>query len=157
LWKAARQSESEPTEASGVPVFLGQLHGAELDRSVTVRTVDRLAKEGPLVYRPHPAERDILSRVQHRRWARRGVVLEFANRRLAEVDRPIVGIFSTGLLEAAAAGRPAWAACVEPPEWVEELWERYSIARYGAAEPTPPPELPPTEPARAISERVALT
>ena len=151
LWKAARKSEGAPGEASRPPVFLGQLHGAELDRSVTVRTVDRLAREGPLVYRPHPAERDLLSRLQHRRWARRGVAFDADPRPLPELDRPVLGIFSTGLLEAAAARRPTWAACVQPPKWVEELWERYSIARHGAPEPTAPPELPQKQPASAIA------
>ena len=142
LWKAALGSAPLRPEASTAPLFLGQLHGAELDRSVTVRTVNRLAGEGPLVYRPHPAEQDVLSRIQHRRWARRGVAFDRDRCPLPEVDRPVLGIFSTGLLEAAAAGRPTWGTCVQPPDWVEEVWERYAIARHGDSRPTAPPTRP---------------
>lgn len=153
LWNAAGNAGA-PVRTSAAPLFLGQLHGLELGRRVTVRTVDRLAAEGRLVYRPHPAERDVLSRLQHRRWARRGIVFDADARPLPEVDRPVLGIFSTGLLEAAAARRPTWAVCADPPEWVEEMWERYSIARHGAPEPTAPPEVPQKEPASAIAELV---
>jgi len=153
LWNAASDAGA-PVRPSAAPLFLGQLHGLELGRRVTVRTVNRLAAEGQLVYRAHPAERDLLSRLQHRRWARRGIVLDADNRPLREVDRPVLGIFSTGLLEAAAAARPTWAACVQPPAWVEELWERYSIARHGDPRPTDPPELPAKEPVAAIADLV---
>lgn len=152
LFEAARQPTA--TVDDGRPaVFLGQLHGAELDREVTIRTVDRLGSS--IVYRPHPAERDWRSRLQHGRWKRRGIPVDVRNTPLPQLGRPVVGIFSTGILEAAAAGVPAWGACVDPPPWVPELWERYAIARWGDDAPTPRPPLPAEEPARAIARIVA--
>jgi hypothetical protein len=153
LWLAGRSADRR-AEAGGTPIFLGQLHGLELDRSVTIRTVNALAAEGSLVYRPHPAERDILSRLQHRRWERRGVAIERDGPPLRETNAPVIAIFSTGLLEAAAAGLPAWAACSRPPAWVEEIWSRHRISRWGSDEPTPAPDTAGREPAVLVAERV---
>lgn len=150
LWNAARQ-DAVPTGKAGPPLFLGQLHGAELSRSVTVRTVERLAAAGPVIYRPHPAETDLLSRIQHRRWAKRGIQLDTSGVPLIALRGDVIGIFSTGLLEAAAAGRRVWVACVDPPEWVEQLWGRYELARWGADGPTVQPERPAVEPAERIA------
>lgn len=135
LWEASRSGAVE--DAGAEPTcFLGQLHGAELRRDTTVRTVAELAGRGPLSYRPHPAETDLASRVQHARWRRRGVAIETARRPLVAERGTVTGIFSTGILEAAASGHRAYAFCVAPPRWVEELWSRYGMARLGDRSPT---------------------
>ena len=55
LWEAAQVRVVVDPQA---PLhFLGQLHGAELPRAVTLRTVQALRTEGNFVYRPHPGER----------------------------------------------------------------------------------------------------
>jgi len=63
-------------------------------------------------------------------------------------------VFSTGILEGAAAGIPSWVDFPNPPQWLEELWQRYSMSRYGSAEPTKV-EIPVDEPARVIAEIIA--
>lgn len=136
------------------PVFLGQLHGAELDRRVTVRTVERLLEETEFSYRPHPAEQDLMSRIQHRRWRQKGLKIMPSRSSLRELSRPTVGIFSTGLLETAAAGCPSWGFCVDPPMWVEELWDAYGIQQWGSSRPTPPPRRVEIAPATAIADAV---
>ena len=64
-----------------------------------------------------------------------------------------MGIFSTGVVEAAAEGMPAWVHLPDPPSWVEELWDRYGLAPWGG-EPTPSPERPTVEPSRAVADAV---
>ena len=65
----------------------------------------------------------------------------------------VVSVFSTGILEAAARGVPAWAAYDRPPAWLEEFWERYAMSRYGAA-PTPAPPPAAREPALAVAAAI---
>ena len=57
---------------------------------------------------------------------------------LWQVDRPVVSVYSTGVLEAAARGIPAWVYLPRPPSWLAELWQRYRMAAWGGA-PTPSP------------------
>jgi hypothetical protein len=66
----------------------------------------------------------------------------------------VVSVFSTGVLEAAARGMPAWVEFPKPPSWLQEFWERYGMSRYGA-EPTPAPSRPAVEPASAIARVLA--
>lgn len=139
LWRAAQRSHSPDggtlaDKAVGV-TFLGQLHGAELPREITRRSVARLSTESPVIYRPHPGEQDIASRVQHRIWGRRGVVV--ATQGLLD-DSPgaILSHFSTGILESAALGLPAYAYCADPPTWLRQLWSRYEMAQWGEVEAT---------------------
>lgn len=150
LWQAAQTPRT--VSADTTPVFLGQLHGAELPRQISGRTAELFCERTGAAYRPHPAETDILSRLQHRRWRRRGI--EFAAPGpLLDAGRSVVSIFSTGVLEAAAAGIPAWVTCVRPPAWVHEFWDRYGLAPWGGS-PTPVPEIPEVEPASAVADRV---
>lgn len=155
LWEAA-QTPGAPTTDGVEPVFLGQLHGAELPRAgMTVRTTEFCLHHGAL-YRPHPAERDALSRATHTVWRRLRITFDDATLPLNEVERPVVAAFSTGLLEAAARGQHAWAHYPQPPGWLREFWERYRIHLWGDS-PTPVPALPSAEPARAIAEWVGGT
>ena len=153
LWEAAQGHRAQLI--NGPVVFLGQLHAAELDREVTIRTVETLAATTSLVYRPHPAERDRRSRAQHRRWRRAGLAIDERRATLLETNAAVVGIFSTGLLEAAAAGLPVCGACVPPVRWVQELWERYEIPEWGSGRVAAFTLRPRKEPILAITEIVA--
>ena len=72
---------------------------------------------------------------------------------LVDLEAPIVSVFSTGVLEAAARGRDAWVDFPRPPAWLGEFWERYAMHRLGDV-PTPAPERSEHEPARRIAEIV---
>lgn len=65
-------------------------------------------------------------------------------------DGPVVSAYSTGVLEAAARGLPAWATFPDAPTWLHEVWDRYGMARYGDAEATACPTILNFEPAYAI-------
>ncbi len=150
LWDAAQARVQ--ADADALPVFLGQLHGAELPRRISAVTAARFCRETGGAYRPHPAETDVRSRLQHERWRRAGI--SFAQPGPLRVQRhPVVSIFSTGVLEAAAAGLPAWVTCVAPPHWVRDFWERYGLAPWGG-EPTPSPGVPALCPSQAVARRV---
>jgi len=168
LWKAAGRSSSDGADtdpassrvarsttgssSDALPVFLGQLHGAELSRRISATTATSFCRETGALYRPHPAEVDRISRWQHARWQRGGI--RFAPPGpLAASSGPVVSIFSTGVLEAAASGRDAWVTCVEPPAWVREFWQRYRLNEWGS-DPTPAPTRPAVEPAKAIADAV---
>ncbi|NLT26477.1 MAG: hypothetical protein GXX90_07490 [Microbacteriaceae bacterium] len=159
LWRATQERlEREragvaPVDPHARPVFLGQLHGAELARRRSAAAASAFCTTTGASYRPHPAERDALSRLQHRVWQRRGIEIDTDRRPLAELGRPVAAVFSTGVLEAAAAGIPAWATAVDPPEWVRDFWTRYDLREFTVERdrPTPPPAVPELEPARAIA------
>ncbi len=152
LWAASR---SPVAPEPGAPLcFLGQLHGIELTRATTRRTVSALREEVPtFVYRPHPGERDRRSRRQHRAWRRQGVAFADADGPLLAMRSPVAAIFSTGILEAAAAGLPAFGVCTRPPPWIRELWDRYGIERWGGSGTTRV-DLPAAEPAAVIADAV---
>ncbi|KQQ05643.1 MULTISPECIES: hypothetical protein [unclassified Rathayibacter] len=148
LWSAAQHPR--PVDQEARPLFLGQLHGAELPRRIAAATAARFCRETGADYRPHPAEVDRRSRWQHAAW-RRGGIGVLVGGDLAAQARPVASVFSTGVLEAAAAGTPAWVTCVDPPAWVREFWSRYGLSRWGEAPPTPAPAVPPVEPAAAVA------
>lgn len=150
LWTAGSQGTKQVIDEDARPVFLGQLHGAELPRSGFARAATRFCIATGATYRPHPSETDRLSRLQHALWERRGVKLDRSRIPLAELNAPVVSVFSTGVLEAAARGVPAWVTYPSPPGWLEEFWGRYGMSPWGQ-EPTPPPARPELEPARAIA------
>ena len=154
LWNAAR-SPAAPIEDE-VPTYLGQLHGAELPRRVMARAARRFCLETGATYRPHPAERDTLSRLQHAGWERLGIRVDHRPGPLSTLRTPVVSVFSTGVLEAAASGRPAWVHLPDPPGWVRDLWQRYELHPWGT-EPTAPPRAPSVEPRRRIAEIAGLT
>lgn len=148
LWEASRSPTSQPDPAS-TPVFLGQLHGAELDFQSKSESSEYFCLNFDADYRPHPSEVDRRSRRAHRRWKAMGI--RFADPGpLVDLHRPIVSAFSTGLLEAAAAGMPSWSFHIDPPEWLEEFWDRYAIGRWGQDPPTQA-NISSSEPAKAIA------
>ena len=101
-------------------------------------------------YRPHPSERDRKSVATHARWEASGIAVDRSGIPLRELGAPVVSVFSTGVLEAAAAGLPAWVSLADPPEWLLEFWQRYDLAPWGGP-PTPSPERPDLEPSRAVA------
>jgi hypothetical protein len=156
LWQAGSAVETglPPTstddERGGTLTYLGQMHGAELSRSRLVRAGASFCREHGATYRPHPSERDKLSRLAHAGYRRLGIAVE-GSTPLAELTGPVVSVFSTGVLEAAAQGRDAWVDFPRPPAWLGEFWERYDMHRFGAV-PTPAPARPAVEPSRRIAQ-----
>ncbi|GAB2537828.1 hypothetical protein [Brachybacterium huguangmaarense] len=169
LWQAAHEggagtSATDATGATGTadaadaagydrPVFLGQLHGAELSRRVTGGAAWGFCRAEKALYRPHPAETDVLSRTIHRAMRRTGIEFAPTDVPLARMTAPVVAVFSTGVLEAAARGVRAWVHGPSAPGWVHEFWHRYDMRPYGG-EPTPAPAMPDGEPAAAIARTI---
>lgn len=148
LWNAAHTPATASRDLT--PVFLGQLHGAELPRDAVIASTERFLLSERATYRPHPSERDRASLRIHDRWERKGISIDRSPTSLPETQAPVVSAFSTGLLEAAAQGRPAWAHFDNPPAWLIEFWSRYGIHTWGQP-PTPAPIQPATEPVVAIA------
>lgn len=134
------------------PVFLGQMHGAELPRRITARTAYEFCRREGALYRPHPAETDVLSRGAHRLMRRVGIEIQDPSAPLIGAGAPVVAVFSTGVLEAAVRGIPAFVTATHTPAWLREFWERYDMRRWGFTEPTPAPAVPADEPARVIAQ-----
>lgn len=152
LWEAAQPPHAVP-DPQARPVFLGQLHGAELPRELLAAAAEGFCRAEGAAYRPHPSERDRASRATHRAWAGSGIVIDRSAVPLRELGAPVVSVFSTGVLEAAAAGLPAWVHCPDPPPWLVAFWERYGLAPWGGP-PTASPERLDLEPSREVA-RVA--
>lgn len=156
-WEARGQepaaAQPELVDPGRVPVYLGQLHAAELPRRALVGSAESFIKETGATYRPHPAETDRVSRAIHRRWERTGITLDRSGVALPDLARPVVSAFSTGVLEAAARGIPAWVHFDNPPKWLQDFWQRYGMRPWGG-EPTPPPAVPDLNPALAIAQQV---
>lgn len=127
---SAAAQPAEHVSRFETPVFLGQLHGAELPRWAMARSVNDFWRQTGAVYRPHPREEDRLSRAQHALWRRAGMEFDLSPG-LSSLSRPVVSAFSTGVLEAAARGIPSWVFHVNPPVWLEEVWTRYGMQRWG--------------------------
>lgn len=151
LWRAGAAPRGPAEAVEAAPVFLGQLHGAELPRIGLIRSCYAFCRKQGAVYRPHPGERDLLSRLVHRWWRRRGIAFDDAGQPLTRLRSPVVSVFSTGVLEAAALGLPAWVHHRRPPAWLRELWGRYGMRPWGGP-PTPAPDRPDVEPARRIAQ-----
>lgn len=149
LW-AADEPADPPVDPAETPTFLGQLHGAELPRREVFAISRDFCRATGARYRPHPAERDKLSRLAHRVMRRSGIAVSEDPGPMRSLQTPVVAIFSSGILEAAAAGLPGWAHHPDPPEWITGFWERYGISPWGA-DPTPPPPRPEVEPAEQIA------
>jgi len=150
------QAASESTEHVSrftKPTYLGQLHGAELPRAGMTWAATEFCLRTGATYRPHPSEKDRISRLTHAAWERAGIAIDRSARPLHQTHNPVVSAFSTGVLEAAARGVPAWVHYPNPPIWLREFWDRYSMRRWGDS-PTPVPVLPTIEPARAIADWV---
>lgn len=149
LWEAAKRPAANLNDSER-PMFLGQLHGAELPRLGLAHAATRFCTTAGATYRPHPSETDRLSRLQHAWWERRGIRIDRSGTPLTEGIAPVVSTFSTGVLEAAARGVPSWVTYTRPPLWLEEFWERYSMSKWGS-DPTPAPVHDGQEPAAVIA------
>lgn len=166
LWEATQPAHHvAPGTPLGKPVFLGQLHGAELPRSEFAQAATTFCSTTGGFYRPHPGERDRISRAQHAVWQSSGIALDRSNTPLTTLKSPVASVFSTGVLEAAARGLPARVTHANPPAWVRAFWERYGMVRWNgtahgagaaddAAPATPAPWVPSVEPSLAVSEIV---
>ena len=138
------------------PIFLGQMHGAELPRASFAYASHSFLKKFGGTYRPHPSEKDKLSVLTHKLWEKEGIRIDRSGTPLNEVPNPVVSIFSTGVLEAAIRGIPAWVYHPAPPAWLVEFWDRYGMKQWGQ-EPTPAPVQPKKEPAQRIAELMIET
>ena len=138
------------------PIFLGQMHGAELPRASFAYASHSFLKKFGGTYRPHPSEKDKLSVLTHQLWEKEGIRIDRSGTPLNEVPNPVVSIFSTGVLEAAIRGIPAWVYHPAPPAWLVEFWDRYGMNQWGQ-EPTPAPVQPKKEPAQRIAELMIET
>jgi hypothetical protein len=152
LWVAS-DTPSPPSDASGRLVYLGQGHAAEISRARLALAALSTCRAHGATYRPHPSERDITSRAVLAGYRRAGITVDTDDVPLVDLEAPIVSVFSTGVLEAAARGRDAWVDFPRPPAWLGEFWERYGMHRLGDS-PTPAPDRPAHEPARRIAESV---
>ncbi len=143
LWQAAAEAATHPNggariDPQSAPTYLGQLHAAELPRRELASAAYTFCRDHHALYRPHPSELDRASRALHEVWRRRGIAFDDGSVPLRELRTPVVAVFSTGILEAAAAGVPAWVDFPRPPAWLAEFWDRYGMSRFGMP-PTPPP------------------
>ncbi len=153
----ARESNVSHGHTSDLPpMFLGQLHGAELPRRGMARAAGSFCRANGAVYRPHPSEVDRLSRLQHSMWERRGIAIDRSGAALREHDGPVVAAFSTGILEAAARGVPAYVHYPGAPDWLREFWQRYQMAPWGSSDPTPAPDTS-GDPVAAVRDAVLAT
>lgn len=154
LWNA-KPDHAPDNEGPGY--FLGQLHGAELPRKDFAISARQYCETTRATYRPHPAETDALSRMSHRRWAKHRIEIDHEPTPLAELRGPVAAVFSTGVLEAASAGKPSWVHHPYPPPWLSGMWERYGMSRWRAyrdPEPTKGLRRPEVEPAVSVAKYV---
>lgn len=151
---ARTPSSTNDSRAGDQLIYLGQGHAAEISRARLAHAALTTCREHGATYRPHPSERDITSRAVLAAYARAGIAIDTSGIPLVDLDAPIVSVFSTGVLEAAARGRDAWVDFPRPPAWLGEFWERYGMHRLGWS-PTPAPALPQQEPAQRIAEIVS--
>ena len=149
LWDARARGAVDHDRSPDPLTYLGQGHAAELPRWRLVQAAVDLCRSEGATYRPHPSERDKLSRLTHAAYRRAGMVVD-GSVPLNELSGPVVSVFSTGVLEAAAQGRAAWVDFPDPPAWLREFWERYGMSRFGG-EPTPVPAGPGFAPAERIA------
>ena len=150
LWQAGRAGHTAQVDPTAAPTYLGQLHGAELPRRDLAAAARDFCRATGATYRPHPSERDRASRRIHAAWEREGIRVDRSGAPLASATTPVVGVVSTGVLEAAARGIPAWVEFPRPPDWLADFWARYRMAQWGGP-PTPAPPLAESSPARAVA------
>ena len=147
VWSAplawARQDSAESPRAVAHldrPLFLGQMHGAELSWPTKITSALTFCTQTGADYRPHPSEISLLSRSAHRALRTAGVTVAIDAAPLTSVDRPLVSMFSTGLVEAAAAGLRTYGFAQSPPRWLNSFWDRYRIGTW----PHTPTQVDPT-------------
>lgn len=151
LYEAA--ASPSPAPSDGPPLYLGQLHGAELPFEGLARSAEAFCLAEHAAYRPHPSETDRRSRATHQRWESLGIAIDRSGTPLTALNRPVVSAFSTGVLEAAARGVPAWVHFLDPPPWLTDFWERYGMHPWGMP-PSPPPPISEHAPAQQVAECV---
>ncbi|HQY97863.1 MAG TPA: RNA-binding protein [Phycicoccus sp.] len=155
LWEAAHPVTGPPeplsdAERAAPPIYLGQLHGAELPRDALAASARDFCLSTGATYRPHPSETDKASVASHAAWAADGIRIDRSRLPLTHLRRPVVSVYSTGVLEAAAAGLGAWVHFEDPPAWLADFWDRQGMSRWGK-QPTRPSALPSVEPAASIA------
>jgi hypothetical protein len=150
LLRRALGAVTAPVPLEATPVYCGALHGTELPRWEIERVARSFCRATGARYRPHPREIDLQSRLTHLVWRRLGIRFDPADRPLLEVGAPVVSMWSTAVLEAAAAGLPAWVYHPDPPAWLTEVWSRYGLAEWGA-DPTPVPTIAQGAPAERLA------
>lgn len=157
LWVAGglmtgARAPSSTTGGDAAPLtYLGQGHAAEISRARLARAALSTCRAHGATYRPHPSERDVTSRAVLAGYRRAGITVDTSGVPLVDLDAPIVSVFSTGVLEAAARGREAWVDFPRPPAWLGEFWERYAMHRLGHSSPTPAPARAAHQPAERIA------
>ena len=150
-------NDAETADAAAIerrPVFLGQMHSPELPRRLTTGAAYSFCRREGALYRPHPSETDALSRATHALMRRRGIEVQDIDVPLRSMDNPVVSVVSTGVLDAAVRGIPAWVYAPGAPTWVEEFWDRYRMSRWGTSTPTDEPDIPADEPARLLAQHL---
>lgn len=153
LLRRARETPVESVSPRATPVYCGALHGTELPRAEIERVARQFCLATGARYRPHPRETDLQSRLTHLVWRRLGIGFAASGGPLVDVGAPVVGMWSTGILEAASAGLPAWVYHPDPPPWLVEVWERYGLSVWGS-DPTPVSPLGSGDPASRLAETV---
>lgn len=153
LWAASRRPMGASLPVGAPLVYLGQGHAAEIARLRMIEAAGRFCRTHHAIYRPHPSERDKMSRIALAGLARAGVRIDRSGQALSVGASRVVSVFSTGVLETAARGGSAWVDFPRPPGWLEEFWDRYSMRRVGDS-PTPPPQQPTVSPAERIAALV---
>lgn len=148
LWSAAQLPPADIRDER--PVMLGQLHGTEMARNQTFGVYWQFCRSIGADYRPHPNESDLASTTLHRIMRAGGITFDASGESLAGLGRPVVSIFSTGTLEAAQRGLPAWVTHPDPSPWLRDFWHRYHLQRWGQA-PTPRWIEAHEEPATAVA------
>lgn len=149
LWEAVSTRGTSASIEPELMTYLGQGHSAEIGRTRMIEAALRFCRVNEATYRPHPSEKDKVSRLAFTGFERAGIPVD-ARRPLNELTGPVVSVFSTGVLEAAAQGRDAWVDFPRPPTWLSEFWERYGMRRYGG-----PATLAPTHPGIEPAQRIA--
>ena len=162
LWQAGLGFDTgagrpaQPATADSTLTYLGQGHAAEISRARLAHAALTTCRGHGAIYRPHPSERDLASRGVLAAYRRAGITVDTAGVPLVALESPVVSVFSTGVLEAAARGRDAWVDFPRPPAWLSEFWERYAMNRLGHS-PTPAPTMPDVQPAARIAAIVAAS
>ena len=119
-----------------------------------VEAAETFCRDHHATYRPHPSERDRKSVATHARWEASGITIDRSGIPLRELGAPVVSVFSTGVLEAAAAGLPAWVTLADPPDLAGRVLGPLRPRAAGVARPRHRPERPEVEPSRGVAEVV---
>ncbi len=149
LWLAQQQRVPYLSEGNR-PLYLGQTSASGLSRAGLARAAITFCHTTHGAYRPHPDETDHVSKLEHATFEGLGIDVDRASQPLDQIARPVTSACSTGLLEAAARGLPAFVWYPRPPAWLHDLWQRYGLRPWGG-EPTPAPILPTAQPAHTVA------